>query len=102
MRSEKASIPTRGSRFKGLASMIIVTVCGSEREWEHDTAARASVTAITKDALCIGNLAQDRRTQSSGCRGKITRVAVPGLISKQRKGDGLFGLRRQSEFVAGR
>src|SRR5581483_6154709 len=102
MRSEYASIPTRGSRFVGLLSMIMTT---SSRAGfcEHDRfvpAIKAQIISrTTRCELRIGDLAQDRRTLRPGRSRDVGGIAVPGLEGEQRKGDGFLGLGRQAELI---
>src|SRR5205814_10394124 len=109
MRSDCASMPTRGSRFTGLLSMIMTSVLGSGLRAQEvskspttkkGTVARriAAEPSSEKDRNCCGwvlllhirNLAENRRPACAGGRGDIRRLAQPGLIGEYGEGDCLF------------
>src|SRR5580658_1864714 len=117
MRSEYASIPTRGSRFVGLLSMIMTSVLGSggcEQESSGPTTAQSIkkivvILSEAKDllpawaartaALRIRYLPQDCRPLRSGRRWYVAWSAMPGLVGEQGERDGLFRFCRNTEFV---
>src|SRR5271163_4170811 len=113
MRSDCPSVPTRGSRFVGLLSMIITSVLGSGA-WEHERrgsrhaarknnvmgrGARDRPTARVRLASGIGNLSQDCRAFCSRGRGHVAGSSMPGLVREKGKGDGLLGFRGKAELV---
>src|SRR5438552_7548698 len=115
MRSDCASVPTRGSRFVGLDSMIMTRVLGSGRcvQERSPSTATAMIAGPANDQrpttndnrpvaerrrLRIRYLAQDGRLPGAGSRRKIRRLAMPRLVSEHREGDGFFGLGRKSEL----
>src|SRR6266446_1857609 len=113
-------MPTRGSRFVGLLSMIMTRVLGSEG-WEQERSENSRVAATPhriviltlslpkgKDllsprgrasALRIGNFPQNRGPLRSRCRRHIRRPSMPGLICEQGEGNGFFCFGRYSELV---
>src|ERR1700731_2631867 len=104
-------MPTRGSRFVGLLSMIITSVLGSGLEEQERremlmramspiwTSAGRIATRLLRRASRIRNFPQDRWALGTGCGGNVRRPAVPGLVGQEREGGCLFGCRGQSEFV---
>ena len=52
MRSEYASIPTRGSRFVGLLSMIMTSVLGSAG-WEQESNGNTAAPNIKKKVVIL-------------------------------------------------
>src|ERR1700693_2429800 len=112
MRSDWASIPTRGSRLVGLLSMIITSVLGSggcEQEIRGNTHPPSSpkqivilkilamltlslskgkdlLLAHSRAVLRIRNLSQDRRPLRSRSRGHIAGPPMPGFVREQGEG----------------
>src|SRR5437868_616226 len=96
-------MPTRGSRFVGLLSMIITTspLLGfREPETAPRTASRTIPRTTTRThSSRIRDFAQDRGALRTSGGGNIGRFPVPGLEGKQSECDGLFGFGGQAEFV---
>src|SRR5215469_6227037 len=117
MRSDCASIPTRGSRLVGLDSMIMTSVFGSglnEQERSGKSSARRKITRSGESATWgrrkpeagspkpqsrIRDLPQHRRPFRPRRRRHIRRPPVPSLVGKHRKRHSLFRLRRDSKLV---
>src|SRR5271157_3729980 len=122
MRSDCASIPTRGSRLVGLLSIIITRVLGlgaCEQESRVNTKPPSSPKRIiilkkivilseAKDlllararpaALRIRDLSQDRRPLRSRSRRHIAWPPMPRLMRQQGKSHCLLRFRRKAEFI---
>src|ERR1700719_330487 len=121
MRSDCASIPTRGSRLVGLLSMIMTSVLGSgaceqERRDSSHTPIPANKSRSLKQIVILSgakrlllasfaagsrirDLPQYRWTFGSGCRWHIARSPMPRLISEEGEGHCLFGFGRKSELI---
>src|SRR6266704_1533415 len=122
MRSDCASVPTRGSRFVGLLSIIITSVLGSaclpqEMQESNNKAfnhkghkvprsvlfpLRVPSCPLWLNMLSIGNLSQDCRPLGPSRRRNIRRLAAPSLVSEQSKGHGLFGLAGNAKIIRNR
>src|SRR5208282_728063 len=116
MRSDCPSIPTRGSRFVGLLSIIITSVLGSGACEQESTGSihiptinnRLVILSGAKDllvarshpaALGIRNPSQDRRPLRPRCRGHIAWPPMPRLMRKQSKRHRLLRCRRKAELI---
>src|SRR5258708_15468235 len=123
MRSDWASVPTRGSRLAGLLSMIITSVLGSVRlEQEinitHDTKRRTinhrghrgTQRSFLVDRkllraplhplwLNIRNLPQHHRFIRPGGGRNISRQPVPALKRQQGKGHSFLGLAGNAKII---
>src|SRR5207244_2683848 len=115
-RSDCASMPTRGSRFVGLLSMIMTNVFGTDG-WEQErsesskaiaTPHRIVILSGAKDLLSlrgrvvvlrIGNLPQNRGPLRSRRRRHVRRPPMPGLIREHGECDGFFRFSGYSELV---
>src|SRR5215469_8109146 len=98
MRSDCASVPTRGSRFSGLASMIMTSVLASGFLAQP---ARESNNVSARASLRIGDFAQYRHPLCAGRARDIRWLAMPGVIGKDGEGYRFFGFRWQAELIGG-
>src|SRR6202158_1061727 len=116
MRSDHASIPTRGSRLVGLLSMIMTSVfesggCEQERRGSRHPPTNAIKIVILRGAkdlllararaaaLRIRDFPQDRRPLRSRSRRNIGSPPMPRLMREQGKSDCLLRFRRKAEFI---
>src|SRR5258708_39399990 len=100
MRSDGPSVPTRGSRFVGLLSMIITRVCGSGR-CEQDRLQKLRKTPVRKRTILdtgfvkgasgIRDFSQYRRLLGAGGGRNVRGPLVPRFIREQGEGCALFG-----------
>src|SRR5437764_15144910 len=106
MRSDCASIPTRGSRLVGLLSMIMTRVSRScfppqEQSWSKNPQRNNKKHLFALCFLHIRNLAQNYGPFCSGPEGNVRRQSVPVLVSEQREGYGLFGFGKDAKLGGG-
>src|SRR5580698_9527921 len=116
MRSDCASIPTRGSRFVGLLSIIITNVFGSGACEQESSGRDRPPTSIPKIVILsaardllfvcsrilssrIGDLSEDRCALGSRGRWHVTWPSMPRLVRKHGKCNCLLRLRRESELI---
>src|SRR5437870_2597835 len=102
MRSEKASIPTRGSRLVGLLSMIITSVSGAgllEQERADNSSRHRRNVSIRCRISHIRDLAQNRRAACASSGWDVGRLPMPALKGEHRKGDGFLRLGGQTKFI---
>src|SRR5215467_13593003 len=121
MRSDCASIPTRGSRFVGLDSIIMTSVFGSGLDEQERTGKtrkpKMTPTANRRTTDCgplvlrsegrglrseisgMRDLPQHRGPSRTRSRRHIRRPPVPGFIGQHSKRHRLFRRRRQAELL---
>src|SRR5579884_2034748 len=113
MRSEKASVPMRGSRFAGLLSINITIVFGSgcDRvqpiEVNVEIPTRQISLRIGARALMvwgrslsdITDLAENRGISRAGRRRNVPGFVMPCLICEQRESNSFLGLTRHAKII---
>src|SRR5580693_8256849 len=102
MRSDCASVPTRGSRLAGMLSIRKLTVpgsaCGPPEQEIRDSAAASN----SSGALAwwrIADLAKDCWAARPGGARQVGRPAVHGFVGEQRESKGFLGIGWNSQLI---